>query len=244
MTYQDQTPEQKRAAADAAKEKATEARNAATAAPNDAALQTAASEAEAEATRLETEATAPSHEPRSQRTEISKKDKIKKRIEILREQYISEGGDPADFNEEDAEAAAVQDDDKPLTKKDLQSMGVIKSAEQLANEITDAELRGAVLEEMKSLSRDLPPQQRYEKAVQLASSSKNARVAQEARRMGSRVVQQHSSGGGGAPANADDGEFRATPQEKIYMDKYKLTKEQIIQSRKDAAGYNFGPGQK
>ncbi len=242
----DQTQPEKRAAADAAKSKATEARTAADAATDDAALQTAATEAEAEAARLEKEATAPLHDQRSERP---KSEKIKKRMQILqgdlRAALINEGKDPDEMSddelarEERAHAENVDDDDsKPLTRGEAKKFGIIKTAESMANELQNTELRAAVVEELRFISKDIPAEQRYQKALSLASSSKNSKVAQEAIRAGNRNPQRHGSGGG-APARTDE-EFTPTPLERQYMTKFKMTKEEIIASRNDARKANFG----
>ncbi len=233
----DQTVEGKRVAADAAKNKADAAKAAAAAKPDDAGLKTAADEAQAEAARLEALAAAPSHEPKP--GDLTKKDKIKRRMEILREQYISEGGDSAEFDDDEAGDKAA-DDNKPLTRKDLQSMGIVKSADQLASDIADAELRSAVADELKYIDKSLPAQQRFDKAVSLASSSKNARIASEARRINASGARSFGNGQGSAPPRQDDAAFAPTAQEAVYMNKFKLTKEDVLRAREQAQGLNFG----
>lgn len=235
----DQIKEQKRAAADAAKTKATEARTAADASPDDVALKTAAETAEAEATRLEADAQAPSHTTRS---EHSKSEKIQKRIEILREHrkaaLIAEGKDPDDGATDEDLLDDSDDDidpDKPLTMRDLQKIESNKSkqtAKQKAEAIQNPELRTAVLRELATGVRPSGDSDAdYARAVAIVSASKNERIAKEAMRIGARTVQTHGSGGG-APANQSDAEFTATPLEDMYMKKFKLTKQDILDGRK------------
>ncbi len=241
----DQAQQEKRAAADAAKSKATEARSKATASPDDAALQTAATEAETEATRLESEAQALSHDTKPER---HKSDKIKKRMEILktdlRAALIAEGKDPDEMTDEELEEEREahddeDDDDKPLTRGEAKKIGIIKTAEQLASQIANPDLKAAVLEELRFISTSVPAEQRYQKAISLASSSKNSKIASEAARIGQRSPQQHASGG--AAARDDEGDFKPTPMEQEYMRKYKLSQEDILKGRRDAQSLNFGP---
>lgn len=252
----DQTKQEKRAAADAAKSKATEARQAADASPEDTALQTAATEAEAESVRLEKEATAPSHDTRSERP---KSEKIKKRMEILRSDLraalIAEGKDPDEMTDEqiaaadqrinDADDADDIPDDKPLTKRDLEKIERNKSkvtAKQKAEAITDSDLRAVVIANLARIVPSGNADQDYADAVAMASSSKNSRIASEAVRIAKRTPQQHVSGGAGA--RDDSADFVPTPLEQSYMKKFKLTEADIKKGRQDAATMNFGQGQK
>lgn len=245
----DQTQQEKRATADAAKAQATEARAAANAAPDDEALKTAATEAEAEATRLESEAAAPSHEPKPG---LSKIEKMQRRRDIIDEQIKTEKDalgiqDDADDDDDDVSG---DDDDDDDTKGDakivrvLQKQGLIKTAEQMAGEITDTDLRAAVLTELRFITKGVPAADRYSKALSIASSSKNQRVAAEAARMAERRPRDFGSGGGSPPKNIDDGEFKPTPLEAAFMKKHKLSKEDVLASRAQAASFDFGGDQK
>jgi hypothetical protein len=248
MTIKDQTQNEKRAAADAAKKSATDARAAANAQPDDAALKAAAEKAEADAAALETEANAPSHEPKpgykGPGSTTSDREKAEKRAEILladiNKKRVAEGLRPLSISEfKDDEGESDDEGATPVTHKDLRDLGIVKTAEQMVGEIADAELRQAVSGELAFVAKDLTPQQRFDKAMALASSSKNARIAMEARRI-TVGPRPYASGQGSVPAREEDGEFVPTPQEATYMNKYGLTKEQIIQSRKDALAGNFG----
>lgn len=248
--------EERRAAAVAARQKADEAREAADAKPDDADLEKTATDLESKATELEAAVEAPSHD-QGQERDLSKRDKRKKRMDILLEEENAdreaEGLAPltlAEFTEQeeeddDEEEDEVPDDDKPLTTKDLKRLGVIKSAESMVGAIKDEDLRAAVAAELKNVSKTLAPEVRYQKAVQLASSSKNSKIAAEAQRIAGRRTQQFSSGSGGARRDAsddadDEGEdFVPTAVEKRYMQRG-FTKADILQSRRDAKSGNFG----
>lgn len=260
MKNKDQSLEGKRAAADAAKQKATDARAVADANPTDAALETAAKEAEATATQLETEANAPSHEQTQRRDAPTKREKGEKRIDILlsevNKERISEGLPPLsvaeyqesnDPDDEDEEDDTPPDANRAVTVKDLQRMGVIKTATSMIAEIKDVELRTAVASELRNISKAIPEEERYKKALSLASSSKNARIAAEAARMANRRPQNYGGGGGAPPRDLDpdEGDFVPTSLEKQMMKKYpKLTQEDVLRSRRDARAGNFGATQK
>lgn len=243
----DQT-QQKRAAADAAKVKANDARVAANAAPDDAALKKTADDADAEATRLEAEANAPSHDSKSNHKELSKREKGEKRVDILlseiNRQRIAEGLRPLSVSEyEDRQDEDLDDDDDtdedsddaPVTRGELRKAGVLRTAEDLAKDIQDPKIQADVLEALRSgrVGKGGSPDQRLADAMAIVNAPKNARVASEAARMGGRRVQSHGSGGGTPPRT--DAEFEPTAQEVIFMDKFKLSKEDILKSRTAAA---------
>lgn len=243
----------RRAAADAARLKADEAREAADAKPDDADLGKTATDLETAAAELETAAEEPSHD-QGQERDVSKRDKRKKRMQILLDEEnsdreaeglaplsLEEFKDQDDEDEEDDDEAP--DEDKPLTTRDLKKLGVIKSVESMVAAIKDTELRNAVASELKNVSKTLSPEIRYQKALALASAGKNERVAQEAQRMAGRRVQQFGSGSNGSRRGADDDDededFVPTAIEKRYMERG-FSKAEILQSRKDARTGNFG----
>lgn len=252
--------EERRAAADAAKQKADGARAAAEAKPEDADLEKTATDLEATAAELERVANEPSHEQGQDRDGISKRDKRKKRMDILLAEENAdreaEGLAPLSLEEfkdreddDDDEDDEVPADNKPLTARDLQRMGVIKSAESMVSEIKDADVRRAVADELRNISKKLPAEERFRKALAIASSGKNERVASEAQRLSGRSPQRFSSGSSGSRREADDnddddGEFKATAQEKRAMERWGLSKADVLKSRKDARTGNFGQGQK
>lgn len=243
-----------RAVAEAARQKATEAAAAATAAGGtDEKLNTASSDAEAAAVAAEDAfKKAPSHDTRSERP---KSEKIKKRMEILRADLraalIAEGKDPDEMSDLEIEAAEqrlAEDDEegaRPVTHADLSRMGIVKTAETMADEIQDEDTKQAVKNALRvTVSKSLPPAERYAAAVAIAASSRNTRVAQEAVRIGQRRIQAHGSGGGAPPRDGGDGgDFVPTPLEASYLKRGKLTKEDILASRKQAARMDFGEAQ-
>lgn len=240
----DQTTQEKRAAADAAKKKADDAKAASDAQPDNADLKKKADDAAQEAATFEQAAAAPSHDTRQERP---KSEKIKKRMEILRSDLrsalIAEGKDPDEMSDEEILDEAQNhddsdDDDAPVTKKTLRTLGIIKTVDSMIGQIANPELRQAVSDAVKLTSEKLPAQERFDAAMAIASSSKNTRIAQEAARTRQNRPQQYVSGG--APAAREDGDFTPTPQESAYMKKHGLTKDDIIRSRRDAEAMNFG----
>lgn len=252
-----QTKEEARAAADAAKLKADEARVAADAAPDDADLKKTADDLQKVADDLDrAAAAAPSHEQASDREQISKRDKRKRRMEILlneeNEDRKAEGKAPLSLEEfsDDMDDLDVEDEDEPedapVTKKDLERLGVVKSVESLVAGIKDAEVRAAVQSELRSISAKLPAEERFQKALAIVSSTRNTRIAAEAQRMAGRRPQQFSSGSGSGRRQNDEedpddeGEFKPTALEKRFMDRNGLSKADILKSRRDARNNDFG----
>lgn len=242
---QDQT---KVAAADAARQKASESRKSATdAGGNNPELNSAADAAESEATKLEDAAKAPSHDTKPEHKErFTKVEKINKRIEILnaekRKELLAAGVNPEDIDDRIAESAdndeeSEPDDDKPLTMGDLkriEARNATKTADQMADAIEDTEVRSAVKDALKNrVAKGGTPEQRYADALAIVNAPRNTRIASEANRFINRPNVRHT--GGGAPARADsEADFTPTAIEASLMKIGKLSKDDVIKARQAA----------
>ena len=137
----------------------------------------------------------------------SKKETERSRLDKLRHTKASIEAQIAE--EEKANGiviSAEDDDDKPLTKRDLKNMQrdeAKKTALQLANDIQDEDVRNAVIDNLNSTI--LPsgnPQRDFQKAVDLANSEKNRQIA--ALKTQNKGKPSTVRSGGGAPAKEED----------------------------------------
>lgn len=178
------------------------------------------------------EVQAPSQKP--QRTE---KEKAEFTLKSTAERLKELGGDPV-------EVLGVRptikiddslEDDAPLTVgtfRELQKQDARKTAEQLADAITDETERERVKAELKFIVPSGDAQADLRRAQAAANVERNAKIIEEAQRRGHARV---TASGGSQPATQED-MFEPTPEESVFMrPPYNLSKEKILAARKAAA---------
>lgn len=171
-----------------------------------------------------------------QRTE---KDKVTFNLKRQAERAKEVGVDPAEvlgFKPRVEVPAETEDDDnKPLTRKDLREMqkqDARKSAEQMAQTLTDETERAAVLEELRFVVPSGDAQADFRRAQSIANAAKNAKIAEEAQR---KTGAARTAAGGSSPSNTSTEEFEPTEDEAKLMKNFGISKEKVIEARKREA---------
>lgn len=186
----------------------------------------AAALAEQDPLKIELEKVQKSGRTEKERAEFSLKKTAERVVEL--------GGSPKDILGIKVEKPADSDDDKPLTVgmyKKIQQAGAVKSALQLADEISNETERELVKYHLdNSIKSTGIPSEDLKLARAIVNSVKNAQIAEEATRK--TPAKTHSSGSG-SDANQKIVEGELTPQELAFTKKpFNMTKEQILNARK------------
>lgn len=129
-------------------------------------------------------------------------------------------------------SSSEEDDDKPLTRKDLQEFQrqqTVQTAFQLAGEIEDEHERELAKYHLEHTVRPSGnPKKDLENALTLVNAVKVKQTVEEIQR---KVVPHVHSSGAGAPARHQSAEVELTSEELNFMRSFGLTKEQIVAAR-------------
>lgn len=127
----------------------------------------------------------------------------------------------------------VEDEDKPLTKKELMEIlsknQAAKTAEQLATDIQDEIERELVLHHIQNTIRSTgDPQEDLRNARALANSARNAKIMEEMARKPEAKSHSSASSQSGQPAEP---QVVLTAEEQAYLATGVITKEEILLAR-------------
>lgn len=201
--------------------------------PTDESLKAAYDTAESAATTAKSEADALSQQTTAFSPEqIAKK---KRKLAIIQNELRQVGALDDDGDEDDDDADDLDDPDRVVTVKDLQRIETKRASEtaaQMADAIPDLEARQAVKDSLARLVPSGDANKDFADAVAIANREKNSKVLEE---LGRKPLPVQHRSGGGAPPKKPDAEFVPTAYEAGYMKAFKLTKEDVLKARAEAA---------
>lgn len=201
--------------------------------PTDDSLKAAYESAEAAATTAKSEADALSQQTTAFSPEqIAKK---KRKVAILQNELRQVGALDDDKDDDDDDADDLDDPNRVVTVGDLQRIEAKKASEtavQMADAIPDLEARQAVKDALARLIPSGSAEKDFTDAVAIANREKNSKVLEELQR---RPLPVQHRGSAGAPPKKQDAEFVPTAYEAGYMKAFKLSKEDVLKARAEAA---------
>lgn len=199
--------------------------------PDNTELQGAHTKAESDAVAAEAEANALSQDSVEDPEKQRKIEKAKKKLGYIKKELQDLG----ELDEEDEDGEDDEDeDDQPVTvgmlkRRDAQA--ATQTATQMADVITDADDRKAVVDALKDIVPSGDPAKDFGKAVAIANAERNKIILDEAAR---KSLGQGHRMGAGAPARPAGGKFEPTRDEANFMKKFGLTQEDILKARQAA----------
>jgi hypothetical protein len=148
------------------------------------------------------------------------------------------GLDPAEILGIKPKEEEVQEDDKPVTKKELlealaavKTSTVVKTAEELANEISnEAERELTIYHIQNTIKSTGDPAEDLRLARALTNSIRNSQILEEVSRKPE--AKSHSSASSGG-TSAPEPEIALTAEEKAFLATGHITKEEILLARQN-----------
>lgn len=199
-------------------------------------LQTETVETKVEETKVETVEDPLKVELERVKSKKTPQEKAKDSLFFNAEQAKKLGLDPAEILGIKPKEEVVEEDDKPVTRKDLTELlqsikttNAVKSAQEMAGEISDETERELTLYHIENTIKSTgDPKEDLRLARALTNSVRNSLIQEEAGRKPQAKTHSSASGGGMAEVKP---QVVLTPEEKTYLATGLVTEAEILLAR-------------